>query len=590
MVSNCSSVSIRRLVAFSLAVISTMGPRHSVAQPTARIEQTLTYENYRPFLVNGVFNYYGNNGDGSHNKFVVNGEGFEFPKGSNKFMFYEDGVVWGGFHKGRTTPKVGGSVYSHGLQAGKILVDGTPSTAPIADDPTLSKYRMYRVRPNVNPRTTLDSVAAIIEEERLLISRFESYTAQQIFDQYVTDWNEWPASDGAPYKDVDSNGVYAPAIDIPGQPGSDQTLWYVANDLNAALTMYLAGSPPIGLEMQRTIWGYNLSGALGNAIFTSTLLINKSGAPIDSMFLAQWADPDLGNAGDDYVGCDLQRNLGYVYNGKPVDAVYGTQAPAGGFLLLQGPVVASPGDSAIFKRHFYRGFKNLTMSAFSFCGNGIITLEDPVEGTDGDLQWYRVMNGLNAKSGLPYVNPITSQPTKFALSGDPVTGTGWIDGTSGLLPGDRRFCSVVGPFTMAPGDTQELVVAQLAGIGSDRISSITYLQFYADLVNAAFRHEATGSVSIPDENHLPSGFSLEQNYPNPFNPSTTIKYELPTSAEVQVSVYDMLGREVSVLVNERKDAGVHEVKFEASGLSSGVYFCRLTAGSSVQTRKLLLVR
>jgi hypothetical protein len=89
---------------------------------------------------------------------------------------------------------------------------------------------------------------------------------------------------------------------------------------------------------------------------------------------------------------------------------------------------------------------------------------------------------------------------------------------------------------------------------------------------------------------LPRQLVLHQNHPNPFNPSTTIKYELPNSSVVRLSVYDMLGREVTVLVNERKDAGVHEVTFDATGLSSGVYFCRLTAGSFVQTRKFLLIR
>jgi hypothetical protein len=88
---------------------------------------------------------------------------------------------------------------------------------------------------------------------------------------------------------------------------------------------------------------------------------------------------------------------------------------------------------------------------------------------------------------------------------------------------------------------------------------------------------------------LPSRCALEQNYPNPFNPSTTIKYELPRSSMVELSVCDILGREVSVLVNERRDAGVHEVKFDAAGLSSGVYFYRLKAGEFVQTKKLLLV-
>jgi YD repeat-containing protein len=90
--------------------------------------------------------------------------------------------------------------------------------------------------------------------------------------------------------------------------------------------------------------------------------------------------------------------------------------------------------------------------------------------------------------------------------------------------------------------------------------------------------------------NVPAVYSLFQNYPNPFNPSTTIKFELPKASQVTLSVFDILGRQASVLVNERREAGVHEVKFDGSNLASGVYFYRIEAGSFVQTSKLLLIR
>lgn len=102
-----------------------------------------------------------------------------------------------------------------------------------------------------------------------------------------------------------------------------------------------------------------------------------------------------------------------------------------------------------------------------------------------------------------------------------------------------------------------------------------------------------GTVSALEQSRsqeIPAECALMQNYPNPFNPSTTIKYELPRSAVVNLSVYDLLGRMVSVLVNERRDAGIHEVTFDGSGLASGVYFYRFSAGDFVQTRKLVLVK
>ena len=90
--------------------------------------------------------------------------------------------------------------------------------------------------------------------------------------------------------------------------------------------------------------------------------------------------------------------------------------------------------------------------------------------------------------------------------------------------------------------------------------------------------------------NVPEAYTLSQNYPNPFNPSTTIRYELPKALIVRLAVYDILGREVSVLVNDKKNAGSYEIKFDASNLSSGVYVCRLQAGSFIQSRKLLLLK
>jgi hypothetical protein len=89
---------------------------------------------------------------------------------------------------------------------------------------------------------------------------------------------------------------------------------------------------------------------------------------------------------------------------------------------------------------------------------------------------------------------------------------------------------------------------------------------------------------------MPAHFILEQNYPDPFNPSTTIRYGLPNRSHVLLTVFNTLGQQVAVLPNGEQEAGVHEVKFDASGLSSGVYFYRMQTGSYVETKKLLLVR
>ncbi|MGB5846869.1 MAG: T9SS type A sorting domain-containing protein, partial [Ignavibacteriaceae bacterium] len=96
--------------------------------------------------------------------------------------------------------------------------------------------------------------------------------------------------------------------------------------------------------------------------------------------------------------------------------------------------------------------------------------------------------------------------------------------------------------------------------------------------------------NITDINNTSKTFSLYQNYPNPFNPTTKIKYSVPKSEIVQIKVYDILGRELQTILNDFKQAGAYEIKFDATGLPSGVYFYQIKAGNFVETKKMVLLR
>jgi len=100
----------------------------------------------------------------------------------------------------------------------------------------------------------------------------------------------------------------------------------------------------------------------------------------------------------------------------------------------------------------------------------------------------------------------------------------------------------------------------------------------------------TVSVEVLHRDEVPSNYALGQNYPNPFNPATTIQFSIVDPQLTILKAYDILGREVAVLVNERKEPGRYEAKFDAAGLPSGVYLYRLTAGSFVQTHKMLAIK
>jgi hypothetical protein len=111
----------------------------------------------------------------------------------------------------------------------------------------------------------------------------------------------------------------------------------------------------------------------------------------------------------------------------------------------------------------------------------------------------------------------------------------------------------------------------------------TYARFKATSETAVL------SVERPDP-AFPEVFRLDQNYPNPFNPTTLITWHLPAASAVTIAVYDVLGREVSVLMNARMPAGDHRVNWNAHGLSSGTYICHITAGSWSASRMMMLLK
>jgi hypothetical protein len=131
---------------------------------------------------------------------------------------------------------------------------------------------------------------------------------------------------------------------------------------------------------------------------------------------------------------------------------------------------------------------------------------------------------------------------------------------------------------------------QINAINGDTqgLMQIAELQLFGELVgNTAPEYPPT---SVNGKEQVVNNFRLEQNYPNPFNPTTTINFTLPKSMKVKLTVFDVLGREVTTLLNETMTEGLHNVNFEGSGYASGVYFYRLEAGNKVFQQKMMLVK
>jgi beta-glucosidase len=154
------------------------------------------------------------------------------------------------------------------------------------------------------------------------------------------------------------------------------------------------------------------------------------------------------------------------------------------------------------------------------------------------------------------------------------------DGTGAWMDVRHETNGTGGMATIPVGATASKVM--MAGI--QRATSYGYSLFELQVHGSPVNGVEAGTGGLPRE------YSLSEAFPNPFNPTTVIRYQLPVASEVKLSAYDLLGREVAVLVDEPKAPGSYEVRFDGTGLASGVYLCKLTAGRFVETRKLALIR
>jgi hypothetical protein len=557
--------------------------------------------------------------DGFFPAIVGNSWNGEFPKGSGVGTVYQEGIVFGGkVHDGVYTDsiRVTGDTYFIGMQAGAIKSDASGNTIG-ADDPNDPSVRAFGIRSDMPVSIQYDTAAwpdLKSDAASFFQKGIDSVTAQdvhQIAGQYFKDWTEWPTAKGAPWfvdsvKIVRNDAAFDPtnAHDIPGIPDAAKTIWFVCNDENLGQTGQFAGSPPIGIEEQVTLWAVDTTGTyepLNNVIFKQVKLIYKgnpgaaTNSRIDSMFISQWADGDIGDDGDDYGGCDTMLNLGYQYNSKTLDARYsaaGLSAPAMGYVFLQGTshYTGNPSDSAAVSFQWRKGYRyshdRPMTTYFLFGADGLAEQADNGQ-YSGSLQWFNIMRGRYSRPAYPAGDrfqpcyyfagpPINYQdclPTDYMYSGDPTTGKGWLDGyVTGA--GARQIASSHGPFDMALHDTAEVVIALVDGLGANNLWSVQVLKYNAGFAKYWFNGMASPSSSVTSVagNTIPRSFEVSQNYPNPFNPSTTIRYEIPISGKVTIKVFNLLGQDIATIVDDQKQAGVYSVQWNATNVPSGVYF------------------
>jgi len=387
------------------------------------------------------------------------------------------------------------------------------------------------------------------------------------------------------YKYAQGDTIHQDALDqgCPDEILGNQMLFSVYNDFRSE--GFLWNPLAIGLEVQQTSFAWEEDFGLGHTIFSRYRIFNKGKFTLDTAYVAIWLDPDVGYALDDLAGSDSTRGLIFAYNGDEYDDVYGSLVPAVGCDLLQGPIVEAAGETVVLPDGtVFPDSKILGMTAsFVNCEESSIAgMQDPANAEDA----YNYVQGLRT-DGKAWLDPTQGDaPTPFPFAGDPVAGTGWLL-ESVSDPNDVKMGLATGPFTMAPGDSQDIVIALVVAQGPDPVNSIAVLKDYDADAQLTYESDFDVVASAEKIAYVPQRTTLSQNYPNPFNPSTTIQFSLSKPGFVTLNVYNVLGKRIASLVKDRLNVGEHTIEWSPENLSSGIYFYQLTTGETVLTQKLL---
>ncbi|MDQ7816700.1 MAG: T9SS type A sorting domain-containing protein [Melioribacteraceae bacterium] len=497
--------------------------------------------------INNISSTFSN--DGLADYYLYNEQGFRFKYPRDKMLGYTNsGFVVGGKIEGNI--KVSGTFYHSAMQ-------------PSGDK------KIYRVRRDYK---TGDLSMEIIDGEG---------TEAEIRNTYTAHWNNWPAEEGAPYEDKNKNGIYEPEVDIPGYPGSDQTIWFKANDNDTALVKRWFGSDPLGIEVEYTYWGYKEDAPLGNTIFRKYRIKNTGGKEINEMYCSIQSDFDIGDPGDDFVGCDTSLALAFIYNRLDNDYIFNNTPPAVGFIYLNGRDIQN---------------KKIPLSSF----NPFINLSPPFEFPAsnsyeyGGLFWYNLFQGKTI-NGNYYIIPdqYGGGNTKFPYAGDPITQTGWVDGNPYLL-NNRGMNISVGSINLPSSGTIELVFALITAGGYNNISrlkAIDSLKLYANYINEFYKKISDSTTTVYlDYSQTRRDLILYQNYPNPFNSVSKITFYLPERTNVVINVYDILGKTIKSILAGYKTIGYHTVEFNGDDLASGTYFYEIITERYRSVKKALLLK
>ncbi|MBN8695485.1 MAG: T9SS type A sorting domain-containing protein [Bacteroidetes bacterium] len=456
---------------------------------------------------------------------------FEAPKGSGKSTFFARGLWIGGLDVNGQLKLAGQTYENMGSDFYPGPLDATGST----DSATMANYnRVWKItKCGIDHYTNFFTGGSV----------GPNTTDVQTMD-VITNWPAF-APDGhalAPFNDIYANGVYEPYLGETPMIKGDEAIFFVFND-NGGLHNATGGNP-IGIEVHGMAYAYSCTNdsALYNTIFVDYTIINKSSNQLDSTYIGNWTDFDIGGGQDDYIASDVARSAYYGYNGDSIDdgggqgqPMYGINPPAQAVVFLEGPYqdpdgVDNPPVYSDWGNNHGNGIiddERLGMSTFMFYNNDFTPTGNPVIAND----FYNYMtatwkngthltyggNGNSGSINCNYFYPGTTDPLGIGTSFNPQTP--WSEESTQNVPSDRRAIGTFGPFTLQPNGIQKVSFAYVyarTNNGSN-LTSVNLLKERIDSIRQKFSAPDLTCGCNGVNGNCVADFTLVQDSTNLFN-------------------------------------------------------------------------
>ncbi len=537
--------------------------------------------------------------------FTFTGTQFEVPKGSGKGTIYGSNLWFGGYDAGGQLHIAGQTYRQTGTDffAGPIDTAGTYGTAYDA-----AWNRVWKINKcAIDTYSNWISAAAPIGSNPLLSGSTEDTVSMEaILNWPAFNMNGQPL---APFVDANSDGVYDPAAgDVPLIKG-DQAIFFVYNDARGLHTE--TNGAHLGLEIQGMVYAYSRpnDSALYNTVFTSYKIINKTASRLDSVFIGNWTDFDIGYYNDDYVGCDVSRAAYYGYNGTAVDGsgqteAYGANPPAQAVVFLRGPLADANGIDDLLSStpngtNYGDGIidnERLGMSKFLFYNNAASLNGNP-QTADNYYQYVSetwkngspVTYGGSGTMGSVHCNymfPGASDPLGYGTNMNPQAS--WDEASAAITPGDIRGIGASGPFTLRPNSVQSFDFAYVYGraasggnlasvaVMKNRIDSVRH-KFNIGITGCSCSTNTTGVSAVPQKTN--SDLFI---HPNPAKDNIYIDYT-SASKNAVVEIYNVIGEK---LIQTKLNLISQQV-ISIADLAKGLYILKVQDGEVAITKKFL---